>query len=174
MHVADFANVLLNQLLHTHHLTSLHTLLPPWWRGGSWSRLSAAGWWCRLLFLFTRGQRRRVVRGRQRVTPLLTPFTGGGVVISGCNLNIQLIGVWRFGCRGLSSRAQIDTWLGYFGVFSIIFAMYGLDTAGATNLKTYFGCGVLLLGVNYMYIAWNHINTNCIFFSHVLHVLRTP
>ncbi len=30
-------------------------------------------------------------------------------------------------------------------------------------------------GVDYMYIAWNHINTNCInIFPSVLHVLCTP
>jgi hypothetical protein len=60
------------------------------------------------------------------------------------NIDSQLISVQRFGCRGLSSLAQVNAWLSYSSIFSIICAMHSLDTTGAAKLKTHFGCGIQL------------------------------
>jgi hypothetical protein len=115
MHVADPTDVFPNQPPHMHRLMSSYALPPSWRGGGSWSGLSAAGWSIGLhIILITRGRCRHFVRGGRFVTPLLTPFTGGGaIIITICNLNNRLLGIQCCGCGGLSTHPQFNTRLLY-------------------------------------------------------------
>jgi hypothetical protein len=128
-----------------HHVMSLFALPPPWCRGGAQRGLSAAGWSIGLFVLFTRGGCRRFIRGGQIVTPLLTLFIGGGVIIGRINLDGRLLGIQIFGCGGLITQAQLNTRLGNFSVVPIAVAMYCLYAAGAAQLETHFRGSALLL-----------------------------
>ncbi len=61
------------------------------------------------------------------------------------NLDGRLLGIRMVGCGGLSTRAQVNTWLGHVSVFPIVGAMYRLYALSAAELKTHFrGCVLLL------------------------------
>jgi hypothetical protein len=98
-----------------------------------------------LFFLITRGGCGRFVRGGHFVTPLLTLFIGGGVIISRINLDGRLHGIQIVGCGGLITQAQVKSRLSHFSVVPSIVAMYRLYAAGAAELKAHFRGSVLLL-----------------------------
>ncbi len=124
---------------------SLFALPPLWHKGGARGGLSAASRSIGLFLLITRGGCRCFVRGGHALTPLLTLFIRGGVIIGRINLDGRLLGIRIVGCRGLVTQAQVNAWLGHFSVFPILGAMYRLYAASAAELKTHFrGCVLLL------------------------------